>query len=100
MAAARAAPRAAVIRSRRGAKAPRARRHDTTKRRTATSCGAGGRSKESGFGTLNMERAIRRWLFAEEGGEGTRRRPQRDHQDLVAPLYDFSAIRRPHFRRL
>src|SRR4249920_1686354 len=102
MVAAKAAPRAAVIRSPPGARAPRATRHARTSARRNTSSVRVTAKLRKGKAndTLSLERSFCRRLPSEEGGSRARFGPQGRDQDVVAPLDNPAAIRRHHVRRL
>src|SRR5215469_12647294 len=100
MAAARAAPRADVIRSRRGANRPRAPRHASISAPRNSSCVRAKARHRVTHDTLSLERSVRRRLSAQEGGGRALVRPQGCSQDLVAPFDHPAAIRGHHLWRV
>src|ERR1700761_789760 len=98
MAAAKAAPRAAVIRSPPGASPPRAPRPASTSAPPSSSC-APAKARQA-HDPFHLERPVRRRLSAQEGGILSLVRPQGRDQDLVAPFHHPAAVRGRHLRRL
>src|ERR1700761_8129523 len=98
MAAAKAAPKAAVIRSPPGASPPRARKPASTSAPPSSSC-APAKARQA-HDPFDLERPVRRRLSAQEGGSRALVRPQGCDQDLVAPFHHPAAVRRRHLRRL
>src|ERR1700752_232933 len=98
MAAAKAAPRAAVIPSPPGVSPPRAPRPASTSAPPSSSC-APAKARQA-HDPLYLERPVRRRLSAQEGGSRPFVRPQGRDQDLVAPLHHPAPVRGHHLRRL